>query len=83
MIGTTGSGKTTVIDLLMGLLPPSSGQVLVDGIDINEPKNYMNLLSWRASIAHVPQMIYLSDTSISENIAFGIPKKRNKLSNSF
>ena len=57
LIGPTGSGKSTVIDLIMGLLTPSSGQVLVDGININDPKNYINLLSWRASIAHVPQMI--------------------------
>ena len=52
-IGSTGSGKSTTIDLLMGLLSPSSGRLLVDGIDLHDPEYPERLLSWRAAIAHV------------------------------
>ncbi len=72
VIGSTGSGKSTLVDLLMGLLEPTSGRILVDGDDIHERKNPKLLHSWRASIAHVPQDIYLADSSIAENIAFGV-----------
>jgi len=75
-IGTTGSGKSTTIDLLMGLLEPNSGKVLVDDIDINSKQDPENLLAWRAAIAHVPQTIYLADRSIAENIAFGVDQKQ-------
>lgn len=71
LIGSTGSGKSTAVDVLMGLLEPSSGQVLVDGVDLCDSNR---LAAWRASIAHVPQNIYLADSSIAENIAFGVPK---------
>ena len=74
LIGSTGSGKSTTVDLLMGLLSPGAGTVLVDGLDVNSPSNVGLLRSWRASIAHVPQSIYLSDCSIAENIAFGVPQ---------
>ena len=74
IIGSTGSGKSTTIDLLMGLLSPGSGKILVDGLDVNSPSNVGLLRSWRSSIAHVPQSIYLSDCSIAENIAFGVPQ---------
>ena len=75
-IGTTGSGKSTTIDLLMGLLEPNDGKVLVDNIDINSKQDPENLLAWRAAIAHVPQTIYLADRSIAENIAFGVDQKQ-------
>ena len=75
-IGTTGSGKSTTIDLLMGLLEPNSGKVLVDNIDINSKQDPEKLLAWRAAIAHVPQAIYLADRSIAENIAFGVDQKQ-------
>jgi ABC-type multidrug transport system fused ATPase/permease subunit len=68
-IGKTGSGKSTLIDLVMALLHPTSGHVEVDGIALNE-NNYRD---WQKRIAHVPQAIYLSDATIAENIAFGIP----------
>ncbi len=68
IIGTTGSGKSTLMDLLMGLLRPSEGAVCVDGVDIDENK----LSSWRSLIAHVPQAIFLSDAALSDNIAFGV-----------
>ena len=74
LIGSTGSGKSTTVDILMGLLVPTSGKLLVDGVDLHDPHHPERLVSWRASIAHVPQNIYLADSSISENIAFGVPR---------
>lgn len=71
--GTTGSGKSTTLDLLMGLLVPTAGQVLVDGINLHDQEHPERLFSWRAAIAHVPQSIYLADSSFAENIAFGVP----------
>ena len=73
VIGSTGSGKSTTVDLLMGLLEPTTGSILVDGKNLHDPKDPELLLAWRASIAHVPQSIYLADSSIAENIAFGVP----------
>ena len=73
LIGSTGSGKSTFVDLLMGLLPPSSGKLLVDGVDLYSPENAELLVGWRAAVAHVPQNIYIADCSIAGNIAFGIP----------
>jgi ATP-binding cassette subfamily B protein len=68
-IGATGSGKSTLIDILMGLLSPVQGQVLVDG----QPVFPDHTRGWQAHLAHVPQAIYLADVSIAENIAFGVP----------
>lgn len=70
IVGTTGGGKSTLVDILMGLLPPTDGEVLVDGA----PLDQLGRLRWRKSIAHVPQHIYLSDSTVAENIAFGVPK---------
>lgn len=67
-VGTTGSGKSTTLDLLMGLLEPTHGQILVDGLPITGERRR----SWQHAIAHVPQSIYLADITIAENIAFGI-----------
>ena len=77
LIGSSGSGKSTTVDLLMGLLAPTAGRVLVDGIDLNDPER---LAAWRATIAHVPQSIYLADSSIAENIAFGVSPNQINLS---
>jgi len=74
VIGSTGSGKSTTIDLMMGLLKPTSGRILVDGVDVNNSDDPSRLLSWRASIANVPQYVYLADASFAENIAFGLSK---------
>ena len=66
LVGPTGSGKSTLADLLMGLLPPTEGHLLIDGRVVGPE-------AWQANIAHVPQAIFLADTSIAENIALGIP----------
>ena len=68
-VGSTGSGKSTALDLLMGLLEPTKGEILVDGQPIC-PESHR---AWQRTIAHVPQYIFLTDASIAENIAFGIP----------
>lgn len=67
LIGKTGSGKSTLVDLLMGLLRPTRGEVLLGGDRLDEA----NLSNWQAQVAHVPQSIFLSDESIAGNIAFG------------
>lgn len=67
-VGSTGSGKSTMLDLLMGLMEPTEGRVLVDG----QPICGEHQLAWQRTIAHVPQSIYLADTSLAENIAFGV-----------
>jgi ABC-type multidrug transport system fused ATPase/permease subunit len=69
LIGATGAGKSTLIDILIGLLEPTSGKLLVDGVSIK----HGNARGWQINVAHVPQSIFLSDASISENIAFGVP----------
>jgi ATP-binding cassette subfamily B protein len=68
IIGKTGSGKSTLIDLIMGLLHPSNGSIEIDGVTLDSK----NLRGWQKQIAHVPQFIYLADVSIKENIAFGV-----------
>jgi len=67
-IGATGSGKSTLLDIIMALLEPSEGVMKVDGRIIDKSSQR----SWQLHIAHVPQSIFLADTSIAENIAFGI-----------
>ena len=69
-IGITGSGKSTLLDVIMGLLSPSNGHLEVD----RECITLQNQRSWHSHIAHVPQAIFLSDGTIEENIAFGVPK---------
>ena len=76
LIGKTGSGKSTSVDMLMGLLPPTSGRIFVDGIDIYDELYPERLVAWRPAVTHVPQNIYLADCSIAENIAFGVPIER-------
>ena len=71
-IGVTGSGKSTLLDIVMGLLSPTEGVFTIDKSSINTE----NRRAWQAHIAHVPQNIYLSDSTIEENIAFGIPKEQ-------
>ena len=71
-IGTTGSGKSTLLDIVMGLLQCTEGTLEVD----NQTVTLTNNRAWQSHIAHVPQAIYLADSSIEENIAFGIPKDK-------
>ena len=71
IVGTTGSGKSTAFDLLMGLLTPTEGEVLVDG----QPVSGKLVRAWQRTIAHVPQSIFLADTTLAENIAFGVPRE--------
>src|SRR5690606_18370475 len=69
-VGATGSGKTTLIDVILGLLKPEKGEIVVDGVVINDS----NLKAWQKSIGYVPQHIFLTDSSVAENIAFGDPR---------
>lgn len=71
-IGKTGSGKSTLMDIIMGLLQPTSGNIEIFNKELDEK----NLRNWQTRIAHVPQTIYLSDTTIAENIAFGVPLEK-------
>ena len=70
-IGATGCGKSTLLDIVMGLLLPTEGVIEID----DQPITMVNRRSWQAHIAHVPQTIFLADSSIEENIAFGVPKE--------
>ncbi len=67
LIGHSGSGKSTVVDLLLGILMPTRGSICVDGTDIRE-----NLRNWQRQIGYVPQTIYLTDDTLRRNVAFGV-----------
>jgi ABC-type multidrug transport system fused ATPase/permease subunit len=69
LVGQTGAGKSTVADLILGLLVPSVGRITVDGIVLNEE----NLRAWQANLGYVPQQIFLTDDTVAANIAFGVP----------
>lgn len=71
-IGPTGSGKSTLLDIIMGLLQPTSGLIQID----DQVLTLANNRAWQAHIAHVPQAIFLADSSILENIAFGVPRDK-------
>jgi ATP-binding cassette subfamily B protein len=68
VVGETGSGKSTFLDIVMGLMLPTSGEIQVD----NRSLNADTMREWQHQIAHVPQAIYLADSSVAENIAFGL-----------
>jgi ABC-type multidrug transport system fused ATPase/permease subunit len=69
LVGQTGSGKTTLADLLMGLVEPSAGQLLIDDVSLSS----RNAQRWQRNIAHVPQSIFLTDSTIARNIALSLP----------
>ena len=71
IIGETGSGKSTLIDLIMGFIKPKEGEIRINGINILAPTNEETLIKWRKSIAHVPQEVFLINASIVENIGYG------------
>ena len=70
LVGTTGSGKTTTVDIILGLLRPRRGQLLVD----DQPITKDNLRAWQRNIGYVSQHIFISDDTVASNIAFGLPK---------
>ncbi len=67
LCGESGSGKSTLVDIIIGLYRPKNGKITVDGIEINEE----NLKDWRKKIGYIPQMIYLFDGTVAQNVAFG------------
>ncbi|MEZ0232424.1 MAG: ABC transporter ATP-binding protein [Methylophilaceae bacterium] len=71
IVGSSGAGKSTFVDVILGLLPPANGKVYVDNADIQD-----NLRGWMKMIGYVPQHIYLTDDSLRNNIAFGIPPEQ-------
>lgn len=71
LIGPSGAGKTTLVDIILGLLPPDKGEIYVDGINVNE-----KLRSWHKLLGYIPQNIYLIDDTIRNNIIFGIPESQ-------
>lgn len=70
-VGSTGSGKTTLVDLIIGLLPPREGSILIGGHELNHDSE--TLTAWQRKIGYVPQSIFLADATVRENIAFGLP----------
>ena len=68
-VGGTGSGKSTLMDLLMGLLRPTSGAIVIDGEHLNQDR----VRAWQQAIAHVPQNIFLADATLAQNVALGVP----------
>jgi len=68
LVGASGAGKTTVVDVIIGLLKPAKGKIMVDGKDIHE-----SFFSWQRQIGYIPQSIYLADDTVKNNVAFGSP----------
>ncbi len=70
IVGVTGAGKTTIVDILLGLLQLEGGRILADGVDVNE-----NYAGWLKNIGYIPQTIFMIDDSIRKNVAFGVPEE--------
>ena len=68
IVGTSGAGKTTIVDVLLGLLEPESGKIYADGVDVKT-----NYQGWLKNIGYIPQVIFMTDSSIRKNVAFGVP----------
>ena len=68
IVGTSGAGKTTIVDVLLGLLEPETGKILADGVDVNT-----NYQGWLKNIGYIPQTIFMTDSTIRKNVAFGVP----------
>lgn len=71
LVGSTGAGKTTIVDIILGLLVPQQGELIVDGRSIDQ----QHLPAWRSTIGYVPQSIFLLEESLAGNIAFGVDKQ--------
>ncbi len=71
IVGKSGAGKTTAVDIILGLLRPQEGQILIDGIDIRQ-----NMNEWLNQLGYIPQMIFMLNDSIKANVAFGIPQEK-------
>ena len=71
IVGTSGAGKSTVVDILLGLLEVKSGKILADGKDVNE-----NYRAWLKNVGYIPQMIFMLDDTIRKNVAFGVPEDK-------
>ena len=76
-VGTTGCGKTTLVDIILGLLIPQEGQIVVDDV----PVTSKNLRNWQRNLGYVAQYIYLADDTITRNIAFGVPDENIDMEN--
>ena len=72
LVGSTGAGKTTLVDIILGLLRPTEGAIAVDGIPISD----LQLRAWQQSLGYVPQEIFLTDSTLAENIALGVPPEK-------
>lgn len=72
LVGSTGAGKTTVVDIILGLLEPQSGELKVDGVQVDREMSQ----AWRNNIGYVPQNIFLIDDTVAANIAFGVPENQ-------
>ena len=70
IVGVTGAGKTTIVDILLGLLQMESGRILADGVNVSE-----NYAGWLKNIGYIPQTIFMIDDSIRKNVAFGVPEE--------
>ncbi len=70
IVGVTGAGKTTIVDIMLGLLQMESGRILADGTDVSE-----NYAGWLKNIGYIPQTIFMIDDSIRKNVAFGVPEE--------
>lgn len=77
LIGKTGAGKSTLVDLILGLILQNSGRILIDGLE----HQIYNNKNWHSIISHVPQNIYIFDGTIAENITFGIPRDKIDIQN--
>ena len=71
IVGTSGAGKSTVVDILLGLLKTKQGQILADGVDVNTKYR-----AWLKNIGYIPQMIFMLDDTIRKNVAFGVPEDK-------
>lgn len=76
-VGKTGAGKTTLADIILGLLRPNSGKIIIDDVEIT----YENLHRWQRNLGYIPQEIYLQDDTVLRNIAFGVPDENIDVNN--